>query len=111
MTLGQRPGLVLVAAWVAHHAGQWEDVRHLARSLELEALDPLTQAEVLLLEAGRQVAVGDFVDAGRPRMPASPSSRLTNHGRAPGSSSYRAGHGSSRATSKERPKRSSRPPT
>ena len=35
---------------------------------------------MLLLEAGRQVAVGDFVDAGRPRMPASPSSRLTNHG-------------------------------
>ena len=63
--LSERPGLTLVAAWVAHHAGRWDDVRHFATSLAPEELDPLAQAEVLLLEAGRQVAVGDFVDAGR----------------------------------------------
>jgi LuxR family maltose regulon positive regulatory protein len=66
--LGQRPGLTLVAAWVAHHAGRWDDVRHLAGSLAPDDLDPLTQAEVLLLEAGRQMAIGEFADAGRTAM-------------------------------------------
>jgi LuxR family maltose regulon positive regulatory protein len=49
--------LTLAAAWVAHHAGRWDDVRDLAASVAPE--DALMEAEVVLLEAGRLIAVGD----------------------------------------------------
>jgi LuxR family maltose regulon positive regulatory protein len=61
--LRRRPGLTLAAAWVAHHGGRWHDVQRLAASLRTQDLDELTQAEVLLLEAGRSVAVGEFTEA------------------------------------------------
>ena len=61
--LRRRPGLTLAAAWVAHHAGRWDDVQRLAASLDTDHLDALTSAEILLLEAGRCVAVGDFTEA------------------------------------------------
>lgn len=56
-----RTGLTLAAAWVAHHAGRWNDVRDLAASVAPE--DALMEAEVVLLEAGRLIAVGDAAAA------------------------------------------------
>ena len=56
-----RSGLTLAAAWVAHHAGRWDDVRDLAASVAPE--DALMEAEVVLLEAGRLIAVGDAAAA------------------------------------------------
>lgn len=53
----RRPGLTLTAAWVAHHAGRWDDVRDLAASVAPG--DALGRAEVQLLEAGRLAAVGE----------------------------------------------------
>ena len=57
----RRPGLTLAAAWVAHHAGRWNDVHELAASVQPD--EDLGRAEGLLLEAGRLVAVGEFVAA------------------------------------------------
>jgi LuxR family transcriptional regulator, maltose regulon positive regulatory protein len=57
----RKPGLTLAAAWAAHHDGQWDSVRQLAASVE--PTDSLMQAEVLVLEAVRLVAIGEPVEA------------------------------------------------
>ncbi len=55
--LRSRPGLILAAAWAAHHAGDWDAACDLAASIE--PTDELTRAEVLVLEAGRFIANDD----------------------------------------------------
>jgi LuxR family maltose regulon positive regulatory protein len=69
--LRRHPRLTLAAAWVAHHAGRWDDVHHLVDTFETTtnpAADTdaaLIQAEVALLEAGRLIAQGHVTDAAR----------------------------------------------
>jgi LuxR family maltose regulon positive regulatory protein len=68
--LRRKPRLTLAAAWVAHKAGRWNDVRDLIEHFEAAATPDdrdaaLVQAEVALLDAGRLVAQGDVADAAR----------------------------------------------
>ena len=71
--LRRRPRLTLNAAWAAHKAGRWDDVRNLLAEFTAAAgfdIDPapdaaLVQAEVALLDSGRLVAQGEVADAAR----------------------------------------------
>ena len=69
--LRRRPHLTLAAAWVAHHAGRWDDVRKLVDAFPTDAHpededgQALVQAELALLEAGRLIALGHQADASR----------------------------------------------
>jgi ATP/maltotriose-dependent transcriptional regulator MalT len=69
--LSRRPRLTLAAAWVAHKAGRWSDVRDLIGAFEAAVAQhdehdaALVQAEVALLDAGRLVAQGDVAEAAR----------------------------------------------
>ena len=71
--LRRHPQLTLAAAWVAHHAGRWDDVQMLVDTFQattdLESDDDgpgdgaLVRAELRLLEAGRLIALGRTVEA------------------------------------------------
>jgi LuxR family maltose regulon positive regulatory protein len=69
--LRRRPRLTFAAAWVAHHAGRWDEVGalvELLRATTALAEEPdrdLLHAEIELLDAGRLVALGDVADAAR----------------------------------------------
>ena len=60
----RHPQLTLAAAWVAHHAGRWDDVHSLVDSFLSEPLPAnigdraLVEAELALLDSGRLVALG-----------------------------------------------------
>jgi LuxR family maltose regulon positive regulatory protein len=56
-----RPGLTLAAAWLAHHTGRWTELRDLVQRVDTD--DPLMQAEVHVLEAGRLAAIGEMESA------------------------------------------------
>ena len=65
----RHPQLTLAAAWVAHHAGRWDDLHSLVDSFQSEPLTSsigdgaLVQAEVALLESGRLIALGRSEEA------------------------------------------------
>jgi LuxR family transcriptional regulator, maltose regulon positive regulatory protein len=60
----RHPQLTLGAAWVAHHAGRWDDLHSLVDAFHDEALPvavgdrPLIEGELALLESGRLIALG-----------------------------------------------------
>ena len=56
--VGARPGLVLASAWLAHHTGRWAELHDLVQQVATD--DPLMQAEVQVLEAGRLAAAGEM---------------------------------------------------
>ncbi|HJR25918.1 MAG TPA: LuxR C-terminal-related transcriptional regulator [Acidimicrobiales bacterium] len=60
-TVHARPGLSLAAAWLAHHLGRWTELHDLVAGVE--PVDPLMEAERLVLEAGRLAAIGAMDDA------------------------------------------------
>ena len=65
----RHPQLTLAAAWVAHHAGRWDDLHSLVDSFQSEPPassvgdGALVQAEVALLESGRLIALGRSEEA------------------------------------------------
>jgi LuxR family transcriptional regulator, maltose regulon positive regulatory protein len=60
----RHPQLTLAAAWVAHHAGRWDDLHSLVDSFQRgpapasSGHDALVEAELALLESGRLIALG-----------------------------------------------------
>jgi LuxR family maltose regulon positive regulatory protein len=60
----RHPELTLAAAWVAHHAGRWDDLHTLVDSFKsapeptVGGEDALIAAELALLESGRLAALG-----------------------------------------------------
>jgi LuxR family maltose regulon positive regulatory protein len=66
----RHPQLTLAAAWDAHHAGRWDDMRALVDTFQTTNTKPghygegaLVEAELALLEAGRLSALGQTADA------------------------------------------------